>query len=88
MAFVRARGATLLGVEIAPHAESVVREPFARRSALLLGAEGDGLTAAQLALCDRLVYIPQCGNGTASLNVAVAGSIVMHRCVLHAYATL
>lgn len=29
-------------------------------------------------LCDRFVYIPQYGAGTASLNVAVAASIVLH----------
>lgn len=30
-------------------------------------------------LCDYFVYIPHFGNGTASLNVAVAFSIVCHR---------
>ena len=60
-------------------AVNVCDEPFERRTALLLGNEGQGLSDAQLALCDRLVYIPQHGNGTASLNVAIAGSIIMHR---------
>lgn len=32
----------------------------------------------QLALCDSFCYIPQYGPGTASLNVAVAASIVLH----------
>ena len=32
----------------------------------------------QLAMCDHFVYIPQYGQGTASLNVNVAASIVMH----------
>ncbi len=41
-------------------------------------AQGSGLSAAQLAACDALVYIPQHGPGTASLNVAVAASIVLH----------
>jgi hypothetical protein len=31
-----------------------------------------------MAICDHFVYIPQFGDGTASLNVAVAGSIVLH----------
>ncbi len=38
-----------------------------------------------MALCDRLVYIPQYGNGTASLNVAIAGSIIMHRFAVWAH---
>ena len=32
----------------------------------------------QIAMCDQFVYIPQYGKGTASLNVNVASSIVMH----------
>ncbi len=40
--------------------------------------QGTGLSSKQLQLCDKLVYIPQFGEGTASLNVAVAASIVLH----------
>lgn len=29
-------------------------------------------------ICDFFVYIPQYGGGTASLNVTVAASIVLH----------
>ena len=29
-------------------------------------------------MCDHYVYIPQSGRGTASLNVAIATSIVLH----------
>lgn len=32
----------------------------------------------QISLCDHFVYIPQFSKGTASLNVNVAASIVMH----------
>ena len=32
----------------------------------------------QIAMCDQFVYIPQFGRGTASLNVNVASSIIMH----------
>ena len=31
-----------------------------------------------MSICDQFVYIPHYGNGTASLNVAVAASIVFH----------
>ena len=36
------------------------------------------MSAKQLSLCDGFVYIPQHGPGTASLNVTVAASIVLH----------
>mmetsp|Transcript_2533 Transcript_2533/g.8632 ORF Transcript_2533/g.8632 Transcript_2533/m.8632 type:complete len:106 (-) Transcript_2533:1153-1470(-) len=35
-------------------------------------------------ICDGFVYIPQHGCGTASLNVTVAGSIVLHHFALWA----
>jgi tRNA C32,U32 (ribose-2'-O)-methylase TrmJ len=44
----------------------------------MLGNEGLGLSEGQVAACDSLVYIPQFSGATASLNVAVAGSIVLH----------
>ena len=37
------------------------------------------MSQRQIRNCDGFVYIAQFGKGTASLNVAVAGSIVMHR---------
>ena len=40
--------------------------------------QGSGLSPHQLQLCDSFVYIPQHGQGTASLNVTVAASIVLH----------
>ena len=40
--------------------------------------QGTGLSTAQIRLCDSFVYIPQHGEGTASLNVTVATSIVLH----------
>jgi hypothetical protein len=46
--------------------------------------QGQGLNERQLALCDSFVYIPQYGPGTASLNVAVAASIVLHHFALFA----
>jgi hypothetical protein len=35
-------------------------------------------------LCDAFVYIPQYGAGTASLNVTVAASIILHHFALWA----
>jgi tRNA G18 (ribose-2'-O)-methylase SpoU len=50
----------------------------------MLGNEGQGMNAKQMSLCDKFVYIPQHGPGTASLNVAVAASIVLHHYALWA----
>ena len=40
--------------------------------------QGRGLSEGQIRVCDSFVYIPQYGSGTASLNVYVAASIVLH----------
>lgn len=40
--------------------------------------QGMGLSAKECEICDFFVYIPQYGGGTASLNVTVAASIVLH----------
>ena len=48
------------------------------RAAHYIGNEGQGMTPQQKRICDGFVYIKQYGPGTASLNVAVASSIVMH----------
>ena len=43
-----------------------------------LKLKGTGLTNNQKAICDHFIYIPQYTNKTASLNIAVAGSIIFH----------
>lgn len=102
VAWLRARGGVIYGVEIAAGAEPVQSHPFSRCSAFMLGNEvracrspmqrspprlahagadapqGSGMSERQMAACDRFLYIPHYGGGTASLNVTVAASIVMH----------
>jgi tRNA C32,U32 (ribose-2'-O)-methylase TrmJ len=41
--------------------------------------QGSGLSEKQIEACDHFIYIPHYGGGTASLNVACAASIVLHR---------
>jgi tRNA G18 (ribose-2'-O)-methylase SpoU len=85
------RGIRIVGVEIDPSARHVA-DPSAFADAdgkmgdvaVMLGEEGNGMTPAQFEMCDSLVYIPHHGDGTASLNVSVAGSIVMHHFAMHA----
>ncbi|KAG0475792.1 hypothetical protein HPP92_015478 [Vanilla planifolia] len=52
---------------------SVKAPPF-----FLATRKGTGLSAKECEICDFFVYIPQYGCGTASLNVTVAASIVLH----------
>ena len=47
------------------------------RVAVLVGAEGPGLTAATLRLCDVRVRIPM-SRGTDSLNVATAAALAFY----------
>jgi len=50
---------------------------FSRRTVLVLGAEGKGLSRLLRENCDELVYIPMYGQ-IESLNVSVAGGILMY----------
>lgn len=68
-----------MGIEITDAAVAVQSMAWSGPAAFMLGNEGQGLNERQMRLCDRFVYIPQYGVGTASLNVAVAASIVLHR---------
>ena len=52
--------------------------PAEGRVALLLGAEGPGLSAAALAAADLKVRIPM-ARGVDSLNVATAAAVALHR---------
>lgn len=56
---------------------SIVEADFSRGSALLIGNEGSGLSAALLAQADGRVAIP-CPGPVESLNAAVAASVVLY----------
>ncbi|KAI4304115.1 hypothetical protein MLD38_039670 [Melastoma candidum] len=76
--FLKEKGCDICGVEIREGAVDVCRQPFQRSTAFLVGNEGTGLSEKECEICDFFVYIPQYGSGTASLNVTVAASIVLH----------
>ncbi|KDP40060.1 hypothetical protein JCGZ_02058 [Jatropha curcas] len=76
--FLKEKDCDICGVEIADGALPVNEHPFNKSTAFLLGNEGTGLSAKECEICDFFVYIPQYGCGTASLNVTVAASIVLH----------
>ena len=75
----REAGSVLLGVELA---EGAVRladlAPARRRTVVVLGNEHDGVPEDAWELLDQVVEIPMVGAGT-SLNVAVAGSLVLYK---------
>jgi len=79
LAVVREHG--LAPVALTPAADAEPIDALGRdpgRVALLLGAEGSGLTPATLGAADRRVRIPMAA-GMDSLNVATAAAIAFHR---------
>lgn len=76
-AYLRSCGCTILGVEVDAESDAIETHPFVGNTAFVLGNEGDGLIPQQRALCDAVVRIRQYGD-TQSLNVNVAGAIVLH----------
>lgn len=69
----------VLGVELAENAIRLADLPMAREpTVVVLGHEATGIPAEALDLLDAVVEIPMIGTG-ASLNVAVAGSLVLYK---------
>lgn len=80
LADLRAGGFTLVALSPDPDGEPIDGLAAAppRRLALVVGAEGPGLSAGALAACDRVVRIPM-ARGVDSLNVATAAAVAFHR---------
>ena len=74
---LRADGFRLLALTPAPDAVPIAEVQAAGRLALLLGAEGDGLSARWRDQADLSVRIPM-GRGVDSLNVASAAAIACY----------
>ena len=70
-------GVELIGTELSPTATPFQEAPASDRLALLLGAEGTGLSTPVLEICDRRVVIPITPNSD-SVNVAVASGIFLY----------
>ena len=83
VAHLRADGFRIIGIEVDEAATPIEEQPFRGDTAFVLGNEGDGLSPKQRRHCDGLVRIRQFGH-TASLNVHVAGAIVLHQFALWA----
>ena len=75
----RSAGVRIVGVELAEEAIRLADLPVARRRTIaVLGHEQTGIPPEAVELLDVAVEIPMVGSG-ASLNVAVAGSLVLYR---------
>jgi tRNA G18 (ribose-2'-O)-methylase SpoU len=75
----QASGRRVLAVEVADDALPLpLLEPAREPTVLLLGHERHGLPDEVIELSDEVVEIPMIGRG-ASLNGAVAGSLVLYR---------
>ncbi len=75
----RLAGYRVIGIELADEAIRLADLPAAReRTIAVLGHEQAGIPPEALDLLDAAVEIPMIGTG-ASLNVAVAGSLVLYR---------
>jgi tRNA G18 (ribose-2'-O)-methylase SpoU len=75
----RALGWRVVAVELAEGATALPRvEPARTRTVVLLGHEHQGVPDELVEIADECVEIPMIGQG-ASLNVAVAGSLVLYR---------
>lgn len=72
-------GSQIVGIELADEAIRLGDLPVApRRTVAVLGHECDGIPSEAMELLDLTVEIPMVGTGH-SLNVAVAGSLVLYK---------
>jgi tRNA (guanosine-2'-O-)-methyltransferase len=75
----RLSGTQIIGVELADESIRLGDLPAARkRTVAVLGHEATGIPPEALDLLDAVVEIPMVGTGL-SLNVAVAGSLVLYK---------
>ncbi len=73
---IKARDAWVIGLDMDESATPLVKTNLKGPLALVVGSEGEGLRRLVREKCDLITYIPMKGK-VASLNAAVAGSIVL-----------
>ena len=69
----RPYGCQLIGIELMETATPIKKFKHPKQACYLLGSEDNGLTKEAIQNCQELVYLP----GERSLNVSVAGSLVL-----------
>jgi 23S rRNA (guanosine2251-2'-O)-methyltransferase len=68
------------GADLGPQSVEFTQADFARDVALVIGAEGAGLSSLVKRECDYLVRIPMLGE-VASLNASVAAGVLLYEAV-------
>ena len=68
----------LVGIELGERAEPIQSFRHPKQACYLLGAEDNGLTREAIDACQQIIVLP----GDRSLNVSVAGSIVLYDRIL------
>lgn len=75
---LKGRGVWVVGVEDEPGAQDYRRVDLSMPLVLVVGSEGPGMRRLVVETCDLLVRLPMRGR-IGSLNVSVAGSIVLYQ---------
>ena len=73
---LKQQGVWIVGLDDRPEAQELMHSDLSGPLALVVGAEGSGLSRLVRETCDWLVRIPMVGK-TGSLNAAVAGSAAL-----------
>jgi 23S rRNA (guanosine2251-2'-O)-methyltransferase len=73
---LKRRNIWIVGLDDRPEAQELLRSDLSGALALVVGAEGSGLSRLAREQCDWLVRIPMAGQ-VGSLNAAVAGSVAL-----------
>lgn len=77
--YLRESGCRIIGTSD-KNSVNYTQEDYTGPVALVLGSEGKGMSSEVMRLCDAFVAIPEFGN-INSLNVSVAGGIMMYEVV-------
>ena len=77
--YLKESGYSITGT-VAGAERSIYDADFCRPTALVMGAEGKGISGGVMQLCDQLVSIPQLGE-IGSLNVSAATAVVLYEAV-------
>jgi 23S rRNA (guanosine2251-2'-O)-methyltransferase len=75
---LKTRGTWVVGVEKTPAAQDYRAVNLSMPLALVMGSEGAGMRRLVLERCDLVIHVPMQGH-ISSLNVAVAGSILLYQ---------
>lgn len=78
--YLKASGIQVLATALTDRSVPVFEADFTVPTAILMGAEGDGVHPKLLQMSDRIIKIPQMTDFD-SLNVSVAGGVVLYEAV-------